>query len=280
MGSWHQKSWAFIRSNWLTVLAMGASLISTVLGFVSLQGTPLQALAPVTSLISLAILFVAGAELQNKRDIHSLKAIQEILEQATIVDRVQSSFDKVRFLRLAQHEFCSISATGMQWKETDNRTPLEEKVRGGIQVRMIVCNPGHEDTFAQLNRRLGKNMATDLTIPNTRQVLGWNLLRSPNFKIKTIDFTTGWEMVIIDPNQPQGRIVIEFYGVEFDGEDKAHNGRIHSGCLEISKERHPNWFRFWFDYFEVLWSHAADVVSPTIMQSPLPAPDEYFREDD
>ena len=61
-----------------------------------------------------------------------------------------------------------------------------------------------------------------------------------------LDYNPGFSLAIIDPDGPNGRLVVEFHGYDTD----LITDRMH---IEITRQQSQHWFAYWTHQFEVMW---------------------------
>jgi len=115
--------------------------------------------------------------------------------------------------------------------------------RGGI-VRIVVqrrdpVQLGHIATQLDPGLDLDKALGTSYTALR-------RLAARPGFEYRLLDFSPGISMIVVDPDEPHGFVIVELHGFA----DDSVNDRMH---VRISKAASPRWFRYWTGRFEAIW---------------------------
>jgi len=72
------------------------------------------------------------------------------------------------------------------------------------------------------------------------------LAARPGFDYRLLAFSPGISMIVVDPEEPHGFVIVELHGFA----DDSVNDRMH---VRISKAAAPRWFRYWTGRFDAIW---------------------------
>lgn len=61
-----------------------------------------------------------------------------------------------------------------------------------------------------------------------------------------IDYNPGFSLVVVDPDSPDGRLVVEFHGYDSD----TITDRMH---ITLTHQQSRRWFDYWSSQFETMW---------------------------
>jgi hypothetical protein len=76
-------------------------------------------------------------------------------------------------------------------------------------------------------------------------------LRVGTLEYGMIDHNPGFSIVVVNPDGPDGRLVVEFHGYDTDRiVDRMH--------IDISRQQSQHWFEYWARQFDVMWQARRD----------------------
>lgn len=124
---------------------------------------------------------------------------------------------------------------------------MEVLDRGG-NLRVLLQNPdsamGMDVLYKQLDKvyDLGNDIKTSLG--TLERMTNWKM--SGKVEYGLLDYSPGFSLTVIDPDNKNGRLVIEFYGYQ----NELINERMH---IVISRQQSQYWFEYWSKQFEIMW---------------------------
>jgi hypothetical protein len=126
-----------------------------------------------------------------------------------------------------------------------NAPAIKTKVlaRGG-RVRVIVQDPDSEAvrfTKIQLDDTLDFGHTLTSSIATLRKMRGWG-----NCEYRLLSFNPGFSLVVVNPTQPDGFLLLELHGFAND----TITERMH---VRISRAESLRWFDYWTSRFEGMW---------------------------
>lgn len=66
-----------------------------------------------------------------------------------------------------------------------------------------------------------------------------------------LDHNPGYSLIIVDPDGPDGRLIVEFHGYDTDRIiDRMH--------IDISRQQSQYWFEYWAKQFDMMWQARRD----------------------
>jgi hypothetical protein len=127
--------------------------------------------------------------------------------------------------------------------------------RGGT-VKVIVQDPASvakDDVRSQLD----DNHDFDQTLTASLATLS-RLRRAGNIEYRLLGFSPGFSMVVVNPDQPSGFLIVEFHGFKDDNITE----RMH---VKIGRSESAHWFDYWTARFTAMWNASREpepAVSP------------------
>jgi hypothetical protein len=124
---------------------------------------------------------------------------------------------------------------------------MEVLDRGG-NLRVLLQNPdspmGMDVLYRQLDKvyDLGNDIKTSLS--TLERMANWKI--SGKVEYGLLDYSPGFSLTVVDANNKNGRLVIEFYGYQ----NELINDRMH---IVITRQQSQYWFEYWSKQFEIMW---------------------------
>lgn len=128
--------------------------------------------------------------------------------------------------------------------------------RDSGRLRVVVLDPDRTDAVAVASQQLDGAVAYSVqhlgpslaaVVPLLETIRAWDVPGQVEYRL--LGFNPGFSIVAIDPERPNGRIILEFHGVR--NESTAH--RMH---LELSRTNSPHWYAYWLDQLTHIWATA------------------------
>ncbi len=124
---------------------------------------------------------------------------------------------------------------------------MEVLDRGG-NLRVLLQNPDSTMGMDVLTKQLDKvyDLGNDIktSIGTLERMNNWKT--SGKVEYGLLDYSPGFSLTVIDPNNKNGRLVIEFYGYQ----NELINERMH---IVITRQQSQYWFEYWSKQFEIMW---------------------------
>ncbi|WP_061293845.1 hypothetical protein [Herbidospora cretacea] len=115
----------------------------------------------------------------------------------------------------------------------------------GIAARQL------DDSLEFPIQRLPQSLAS--TVERMNLIAGWR--SEGTFAYRVFPYNPGFSLVLVDPDTPHGRLIVEFHGFH----NPSTSSRMH---LELVAGRDERWYRYWIQQFDRLWEAA---VVPEIL---------------
>lgn len=111
---------------------------------------------------------------------------------------------------------------------------------------MLLQDPEEPAVIQNLQHQLdlaATNLAHDIML-STQMLERLRTYRSPhqNVEYGYLPYSPGFSLIIVDPDSPNGRLVVEFFGFH----NESINKRMH---IEIYRKQSENWFDYWVEQF-------------------------------
>ena len=125
------------------------------------------------------------------------------------------------------------------------------------EIRIIIQNPDAPDGMSVLKRQIDENVSYQIqeleaeikrSLRTFALIEGWKDVAG-NFEYRLLDISPGFSMVAFDPDQRDGKIIVEFYGYA----NRDTNDRMH---ITLTRQESEHWYNYWKGQFESMWEHA------------------------
>lgn len=141
---------------------------------------------------------------------------------------------------------------------SDNLKVINDSIlsRKGGEFKIIMQDPEEIEAVKILSRQLDENVirqvqdlpsALTSTYKKLRNISTWE--RKGVFEYKLLSFGPGFSLVVVNPNEADGVVVVEFYG--YMHEDTS--SRMH---IELTRKDSERWYNYWVSQFDVMWKDA------------------------
>lgn len=104
-----------------------------------------------------------------------------------------------------------------------------------------------DDAVRYSVQHLGPSL--DAMVPQLAAMHAWDVPGSTEYRL--LAFNPGFSIVAVDPDRPDGRIIVEFHGVHNDSAAQ----RMH---LELRRTDSPHWYAYWREQLTHLWTAARE----------------------
>jgi hypothetical protein len=128
----------------------------------------------------------------------------------------------------------------------DYSANLEERLSIGAQVRIILMDPNSTAPDQAVLRSKGvvsRQFYIDTLRPTLERV-GILAHTSEKVELGLLPYKPAFGMVVIDPDEPYGQIIIEMY---------PHHSDSSSPTFELQPKRDPYWYKYFREQFDDLW---------------------------
>src|SRR5262249_8386795 len=133
----------------------------------------------------------------------------------------------------------------------ENRDYFREIVRKGGNMRVLIFNPvsARLPILAELFGVSASKLKTEIatTIENSKELLDSGL-GTGKFEIRQTEMMPGYSMVVSNPTEPNGQLVVEYLGYHTRISERPH--------LELDATRDRQWFTYYLNQFDGLWESA------------------------
>jgi hypothetical protein len=177
-----------------------------------------------------------------------------------LLDR--ASFDDVPFIsrldRAREVWVFAPSAVNLLNPRTCHALRATVLARSDGVVRVVLLDPDQPDAVRLASRQLDD--AVDYPIQQLRPALlttldqlrimrSWPVAGSLAYRL--LAFNPGFSLVVIDPGERHGKIIVEFHGFH----NESTMSRMH---IELSRAQNRHWYAYWIDQFDHIWQAAKD----------------------
>jgi hypothetical protein len=270
MNHFIKNAWQEIQNgeNIDTYLALVFGVVGAVIGIVGANSAIVAATASgVLSLLAFGVL-------QDRR-IHEkladmLGQVEEKLQQPTITDIddiLQNRSDyPVSFKERIKgaHTLWIYAASAINIMNDENLQYIREHIlsRSEGELRIIVQDPSQSEALRLLKKQVDDSVdfpvekmddALPKTIDRLKMVTEWKC--KGTFEYRLLASSPGFSLVVIDPEEPTGLVIPEFYAYHNE-----HTGsRMH---IEITRDKSLHWYDYWVGQFTFMWAEARQPGSP------------------
>jgi hypothetical protein len=129
----------------------------------------------------------------------------------------------------------------------DYSASLEKRLIVGAKVRIILMDPESTAPDQAVLRSKGvssRQFYIDTLRPTIERV-GMLANASDNVELGLLPYKPAFGMIVIDPDEPYGRIIVEMY---------PHHSDSFSPTFELHPDRDPHWYKHFREQFENLWN--------------------------
>jgi|GEM_PF-615208 len=139
-------------------------------------------------------------------------------------------------------------------KNTRDLNSIVSKPNG--QLHVIIQDPTEAASMNVLHQQLDKYNDLQSDIQSTLFTLA-ALARQYSGKMehRLLDYSPGFSLLVVDPDGPNGRLSVEFYGYRNDEIEE----RMH---IIITRQQSQYWFEYWAKQFQIMWDHAKPPAQP------------------
>ncbi|GAA4219809.1 hypothetical protein FHR32_000478 [Streptosporangium album] len=145
--------------------------------------------------------------------------------------------------------------------------------RAGGAVRVVILDPAEKTAVRLASRQLDDSVdfpiqrlpaALDTAIERLDLMSKWET--EGRFRYRLLPYNPGFSIVLIDPDTPKGRAIVEIHGFH----NSSTSSRMH---LELSRSLNERWYFYWVRQFDHIWREATPAgVSPAPEADDGPAP--------
>ncbi|WP_030453042.1 hypothetical protein [Herbidospora cretacea] len=124
-------------------------------------------------------------------------------------------------------------------------------------VRVVVLDPAETAAIAIAARQLDDSLEFPIqrlpqslasTLERLKLIAGWGTEGA--FAYRLFPYNPGFSLVLVDPEMPHGRVIVEFHGFH----NPSTSSRMHLELVAGSNER---WYRYWVRQFDRVWEEAS-----------------------
>jgi hypothetical protein len=198
----------------------------------------------------------------------------ELLHDRSVYDTVPLSalLERARDVRVFAPS--AVNLLSAQICETLRNTVLAHE--SGL-VRVVILDGREEEAVRLAARQLDDSLeypvqrlpaALRSTMERLLHMARWRTAGS--FSCRVLAYNPGFSLVLIDPETPRGRVIVEIHGFH----NLSTSSRMH---LELTRGRNERWYAYWVNQFDHIWD-AARPVTPVPVTDPEPASGAQARD--
>ncbi|MGC5010390.1 hypothetical protein ACLQ2R_06455 [Streptosporangium sp. DT93] len=134
------------------------------------------------------------------------------------------------------------------------RTTVLAREKG--RVRIVVLDPAEKAAVRLAARQLDDSIefpvqrlpaSLEGTMERLRLMGDWKV--AGGFEYRMLPYSPGFSLVLVDPETPRGRIIVEIHGFH----NPSTSSRMH---LELTRGRDERWYAYWVEQFDHIWRTA------------------------
>ncbi|GAA3023327.1 hypothetical protein [Streptosporangium longisporum] len=150
------------------------------------------------------------------------------------------------------------------------RTTVLAREKGS--VRIVVLDPAERAAVRLAARQLDDSVefpvqrlpaSLEGTLERLRLMGDWKV--AGGFEYRLLAYSPGFSLVLVDPETPRGRIIVEIHGFH----NPSTSSRMH---LELTRGRDERWYAYWLEQFDHIWQAATPDVRRFSSSAEAPRP--------
>jgi len=232
---------------YLTLVVALTALILDVFGIVSSEAVAAGILA--------TLVLLAFSTLTHREQMQDL---MEVAEQA-ISGRPAADdfFWKQKLLSERDFEeagFIGLAGITLNRTVADYYQVIKNRLLSGAHIRVITIDPMSEAPQQAIRRSediIGDTFFTDLLRPTIDRLcsLADSASSLSTLELGLLAFIPSFGLILIDPDSPHGRIIVEIY---------QHKSSAFHPTFELRARRDKQWYQFFRKQFDLLWESCGD----------------------
>jgi hypothetical protein len=201
--------------------------------------------ADVLTNITLAVLALVVSTSLSTRE-----SLEELSKKLTNTQNADDFFWKAKRSiesDLSQAKYIGFAGAVLSRTLRDYSATLEERLRGGAKVRIVLMDPASTAPDQAVLRSKGvisRQFYVDTLRPALERV-GMLATISEKIELGLLPYKPAFGIVVIDPDEPYGRIIVEMY---------PHHSDSFAPTFELQPDRDPHWYKYFREQFDSLWS--------------------------
>ncbi|WP_315788286.1 hypothetical protein [Fischerella sp. JS2] len=148
---------------------------------------------------------------------------------------------------LSQAKYIGFAGAVLSRTLRDYSAILEERLRVGAKVRIILMDPNSTAPDQAVLRSKGissRQFYIDSLRPTLERV-GILANSSVQIELGLLPYKPAFGIVVIDPDEPYGRIIVEMY---------PHHSDSFALTFELQPNRDSHWYKYFREQFDTLWN--------------------------
>lgn len=131
----------------------------------------------------------------------------------------------------------------------DNAHIKREILDRGGEVHILIQDLGSEEGMNTLSQQIDKTIDLTNSIRMSIDILKHMKRWGGKFDFKLLPYAPGFSLVVVDPDERDGKVIVEFFGFN----NELITERMH---IEITRQQSQYWFEYWAKQFEIMWETA------------------------
>lgn len=195
--------------------------------------------------ITLAVLALVVSTSLSTRE--SLEELSKKLTKAQSADdffwKIKRSIEPDLF----QAKYIGFGGAVLSRTLRDYSATLEERLSVGAKVRIILMDPASTapDQAVLRSKGVSSRQFYINTLRPTLERVGMLAHASDKIELGLLPYKPAFGIVVIDPDEPYGRIIVEMY---------PHHSDSFAPTFELRPDRDPHWYKHFREQFENLWN--------------------------
>lgn len=244
-----KKLWTQAINNLDSLLAILVSIAAAIYGVFSINQSPLlSAIAGTLGLLAYGII-----KDRNARD-ELLKQLQQLREPPNIgtVFHDRSTYIPFNELTGSAQKIClvgpSVVNLFLPWSGYFQHTKLIEQ---GATIQAIILDPQSSaiETAAHCQNEPLEKLKDEIesTILGVRSILqSKDGVKNGKLELRTLPTYLNFSMVLVDPDKPSGKIIVEFIGYHSQLHNRPH--------IELTRSRDREWYQYFLQQYDYIYS--------------------------
>jgi len=194
--------------------------------------------------ITLAVLALVVSTSLSTRE--SLEALSKKLRKTQSADDFFWNVKRSIEPDMSKAKYIGFGGAVLSRTIRDYSASLEERLRAGAKVRIVLMDPVSTAPDQAVLRSKGVDKqyfidALRTTIKTIERLAGI----SENIELGLLPYMPAFGVVLIDPDEPYGRIIVEIY---------PHHSDSFAATFELRPNREPYWYKHFREQSENLWN--------------------------
>jgi hypothetical protein len=148
---------------------------------------------------------------------------------------------------ISQAKYIGIGGAVLSRTLRDYSASLEDRLKVGAKVRVILMDPASTapDQAVLRSKEISSRQFYIDTLRPTLERVGMLANVSEQIELGLLPYKPAFGIVLIDPDETHGRIIVEMY---------PHHSDSFAPTFELRPDRDPHWYKHFKEQFDNLWN--------------------------